>query len=84
MDQETFDAYVKAGKIAAQALEHGKSLIKKGASLLKVTEAVEKKIVELGGDFAFPPQISLNDIAALKLISKITASFTQLIAWTGF
>ncbi|KYK26831.1 hypothetical protein AYK26_04565 [Euryarchaeota archaeon SM23-78] len=64
MDKEIFDSYIKAGKIAAQALEHGKNLIKIGASLLKVTEAVEKKIIELGGDFAFPPQISLNDIAA--------------------
>ncbi|MBU1199668.1 MAG: type II methionyl aminopeptidase [Nanoarchaeota archaeon] len=64
MDKETFDAYVKAGNIAAQARDYGKSLIKVGASLLEVTEAVEKKILELGGDFAFPPQISLNDIAA--------------------
>jgi methionyl aminopeptidase len=64
MDKETFDSYVKAGRIAAQALEYGRKLIKIGASLLEVTEAVEKKIVELGGDFAFPPQISLNDIAA--------------------
>lgn len=64
MDKEIFDAYMKAGRIAAQAREYGKSLIKIGASLLEVTEAVEKKITELGGDFAFPPQISLNDIAA--------------------
>jgi methionyl aminopeptidase len=64
MDKEEFDSYVKAGKIAAQLREYGRGLIKIGASLLQVTEAVEKKIVELGGDFAFPPQISLNDIAA--------------------
>ncbi|MBW2990812.1 type II methionyl aminopeptidase, partial [Candidatus Woesearchaeota archaeon] len=64
MDKETFDSYVKAGRIAAQARDYGKSLIKVGASLLEVTEAIEKKIVELGGDFAFPPQISLNDVAA--------------------
>ena len=64
MDEETFDAYVKAGRIAAQALQYGKGLIKIGASLLEVTEKVEKKIVELGGEFAFPPQISLNDVAA--------------------
>ncbi len=64
MDKETFDSYVEAGRIAAQALEYGKKLIKVGASMLEVTEAVEKKIVELGGEFAFPPQISLNDIAA--------------------
>ena len=64
MDKETFDSYVKAGKIASQALDYGRKLIKVGASLLEVTEAVEKKIVELGGNFAFPSQISLNDIAA--------------------
>jgi methionyl aminopeptidase len=64
MDKETFDNYVKAGRIACQALEYGRKLIKVGSSLLEVTEAVEKKIVELGGDFAFPPQISLNDVAA--------------------
>ncbi|MBD3204056.1 type II methionyl aminopeptidase [Candidatus Woesearchaeota archaeon] len=54
----------RAGKIAAVAREHGASLIKIGASLLKVTEEVEKKIKSLGGEFAFPPQISLNDVAA--------------------
>ena len=64
MDKETFEAYVKAGRIAAQAREYGKSLIKVGASLLEVSEAIEKKITELGGEFAFPPQISINDIAA--------------------
>ena len=64
MDKETFDAYVKAGRIAAQARDYGKSLIKIGASLLEVTEKIEKRILELGGEFAFPPQISLNDIAA--------------------
>jgi len=64
MDKETFDHYVKAGRIAAEALDYGKKLIKVGASLLEVTELIEKKIIELGGEFAFPPQISLNDVAA--------------------
>lgn len=64
MDKETFEAYVKAGKIAAKARDYGASLIKVGANLLEVTDKIEKRIVELGGEFAFPPQISLNDIAA--------------------
>ncbi|MBN1792625.1 type II methionyl aminopeptidase [Candidatus Woesearchaeota archaeon] len=64
MDQETFDSYIKAGKIASQALTYGCSLIVEGASMLEVLEKIEAKIVELGGDFAFPPQISLNDVAA--------------------
>lgn len=58
------EKYIEAGKISALALKHGASLIKIGSSLLDVTEAVEKKILDLGGEFTFPPQISLNEIAA--------------------
>ena len=64
MNQETFNNYIKAGRIAAIARDYGKSLIKAGAGLLEVTEKIEEKIIALGGEFAFPPQISLNDIAA--------------------
>ena len=64
MDKDELDAYVKAGKIAATALRYGAGLIKVGESVLEVTEKVEEKILELGGEFAFPPQISLNDTAA--------------------
>jgi len=64
MNQETFNNYIKAGRIAAIARDYGKSLIKVGAGLLEVTEKIEEKIIALGGEFAFPPQISLNDIAA--------------------
>jgi len=56
--------YIKAGKIAAQALEYGKSLIVKGASLLDVSEKIEAKIKELGGELAFPVQLSCDSIAA--------------------
>jgi len=59
-----FESYIKAGRIAAEAREYGKGLIKVGASLLEVTEKVEQKIISLGGEFAFPPQISINDVAA--------------------
>ncbi|MBN2142090.1 type II methionyl aminopeptidase [Candidatus Woesearchaeota archaeon] len=64
MEQEILDAYVKAGKIAGQALDYGCTLIVEGASMLEVLEQIEAKILALGGDFAFPPQISLNDVAA--------------------
>jgi methionyl aminopeptidase len=64
MDKEELDSYIQAGKIAAKALDYGASLIQEGALLLDVTEAVEEKIISLGGNFAFPPQISLNDVAA--------------------
>ncbi len=55
---------IKACKIAAEVRDYGASLIKPGVKLLEVIEKVEKKIIELGGEIAFPPQISLNHIAA--------------------
>ena len=61
---DTREKYIKAGKIAGESLKYGCSLIKVGASVLDVTEKVEQKVLDLGGEFAFPPQISLNDIAA--------------------
>ena len=64
MEEETIQNYIKAGKISAEALEYGKSLIKKRNSLLDATEKIEKKIFELGGKPAFPVQISCNEIAA--------------------
>jgi methionyl aminopeptidase len=61
---EADEKYIQAGKIAAQSLRYGASLIKVDGSVLEVTELVEKKVLDLGGEFAFPPQISMNDIAA--------------------
>ncbi|GAG18527.1 unnamed protein product, partial [marine sediment metagenome] len=64
MEQSQLDAYTKAGRIAGQALEYGKSLIKPGVLVLDVVEKIEAKIKELGGEPAFPVQISLNETAA--------------------
>ncbi len=64
MDEQTKQNYIKAGKISAEALEYGKSLIKKGNSLLDAAENIERKIFELGGKPAFPVQVSCNEIAA--------------------
>lgn len=64
MDEQTKKDFIEAGRISAEALEYGKSLIKKGNRLLDVTEKIEEKIFELGGKPAFPVQISCNEIAA--------------------
>lgn len=64
MDEEILEKYRKAGKIAAQALELGKKLIKEDVLLLEVTDKIEEKILELCAKPAFPVQISLNHIAA--------------------
>lgn len=64
MDETIKQNYIAAGKISAEVLEYGKSLIKKGNSLLDATEKIEEKIFELGAKPAFPVQISCNEIAA--------------------
>ncbi|MBI2129993.1 type II methionyl aminopeptidase [Candidatus Woesearchaeota archaeon] len=61
---QNIEDWRKAGRIAAEALAYGKSLIKTGASYFDVTEKIEAKINELGGECAFPVQMSLNDVAA--------------------
>ena len=64
MDDRIKQNYIKAGKISAEVLKYGKTLIKKENSLLDVTEKIENKIFELGANLAFPVQISCNEIAA--------------------
>ena len=64
MEQEILNAYIQAGKIAAEALQFGKSLIKPGAKVIDILDQVEEKIIDLDGEIAFPAQISLNEVAA--------------------
>jgi len=64
MDEESIQNYIKAGKLASDAREFGKPLIKKGGSVLDICTKVEEKIISLGGEIAFPTQISLNQTAA--------------------
>ena len=58
------EKWKKACRISAAALECGEGLIKKGSTVLEVCDAVDAKIVELGGKIAFPAQISLDQTAA--------------------
>lgn len=64
MDEETLRDYIKAGRIAAEALEFGRGLIKPGVKILDACRKVDDRIKELGGELAFPTQISCDDIAA--------------------
>ena len=56
--------YKKAGKIAAEALQFGKKLIKEGVLLREVTRKTEDFVYKQGARLAFPVQISLNNKAA--------------------
>lgn len=64
MDEEVYEKYIRAGKIASQAREYGAKLIKPGISFLEVCEKVESKIKELGAELSFPTNIAINNIAA--------------------
>ncbi len=56
--------YIKAGKIASEAVRFAKSIIEKGMPLLEIAEKIEAKIIELGGKPAFPVNLSIDEIAA--------------------
>jgi len=64
MNETTLNKYRKAGTIASNARDYGVKLIKSGVDFLEVAKKVESRIVEKGGDLAFPVNISINEVAA--------------------
>lgn len=58
------DFYMKAGEIAIAVKKLLRSKVKVGASVLEICEAGETKIKELGGNWAFPLNVSINNVAA--------------------
>ncbi len=61
---EVVKAYEKAGRIAAQVREEARRRVREGMKLIEVCEWVERRIRELGGQPAFPCNISVNEVAA--------------------
>lgn len=55
---------IQAGKIASKVREYAKNLIKPGMPLLEIAEKIEQQIKDLGGEPAFPVNLSINEIAA--------------------
>jgi methionyl aminopeptidase len=64
MEENEISAYQKAGEIAVEVKRFVRSFVKPGVKLLEIAEQIEKKIRELGGEPAFPVNLSLNEIAA--------------------
>ena len=54
----------EAGRIASAARQSGAAMIRPGAPLREVCEAVEREIQRRGGGAAFPAQTSRNQVAA--------------------
>ncbi|MCK4650307.1 type II methionyl aminopeptidase [Candidatus Pacearchaeota archaeon] len=64
MEKSEIESYVKAGEIAKEIKKFARGLIEPGMKLIDIAEAVDAKILKLGGKFAFPVNLSLNEIAA--------------------
>ena len=64
MDEEIIVKYKEAGRIARESLKLGEELIKPGKDMLDAVMKIEEYILKEGGFPAFPPQISLNSVAA--------------------
>lgn len=64
METKEIESYRKAGKIAEEVVAYAREIIKPGVLMLDIAEKIEEKIKELGGEVAFPVNLSLNEIAA--------------------
>lgn len=64
LDKEQISNYKKAGEISKQVKEYAKKIIEKDMLLSEIAELIEKKILELKGEVAFPVNLSIDDIAA--------------------
>jgi len=64
MDKADVGSYVRAGEIAREVKEFVREMIKPGMKLIDIAEGIDAKILELGGEFAFPVNLSLNEVAA--------------------
>jgi methionyl aminopeptidase len=64
LSDHALDCLREAGRIASAAREHGARLVRPGATVREVCEAVEDEIARRGGQPAFPAQSSRNQVAA--------------------
>jgi methionyl aminopeptidase len=61
---DSFENYIKAGKIASEVREYARIQDHTGRTLSEICNDVENEIFKRGGEPAFPVNVSLNDIAA--------------------
>ena len=64
MVTEEIESYRKAGEIGKEIKEFVPTILKKGMKLFDLAELIEDKIRELGGQPAFPVNLSKDEIAA--------------------
>jgi len=64
MNKQEIESYLKAGEIVKKVVAYAREFIKPGMLLIEIAEKIDDKIKELGGDFGFPVNLSLNETAA--------------------
>lgn len=64
MDESEKEKWIKVGKIGKEAREYAASIVRPGMALLDLAEKIEDKFSQLGSKLAFPPNLSVNEIAA--------------------
>ncbi len=64
MDEEEVRSYIKAGEIARRVREKAEKMVRPGIGVLELARELEREIVELGGQPAFPVNIGINEVAA--------------------
>ncbi|GGL50258.1 type II methionyl aminopeptidase [Halocalculus aciditolerans] len=64
LGSEAYEQYVEAGEILVEVMDEAEARVEVGATHLEVAEFAEEKIEELGGEPAFPVNISVNEEAS--------------------
>src|SRR3989338_2278325 len=64
LDDATVESFKKSGRISAEALAYGKTLVKRGVRVVDILDKIDEKIHQLGGECGFTSQMSFNDTAA--------------------
>jgi len=64
MTEDEFKRYLEAGRIARTVKGHVLGLVRPGAGVLEVAEMIESLIRSMGGEPAFPVNISIGSVAA--------------------
>lgn len=64
LTDEAVSKLIKAGEIAKRTLKYAEQVVKPGVKTLSLANDIEKYVLEIGGELAFPVNIGVNDVAA--------------------
>ncbi|MBN2151065.1 MAG: type II methionyl aminopeptidase [Candidatus Lokiarchaeota archaeon] len=64
VDEAILEKYRKAGKVAAEAANYARTLVKPGLPVLDLGTKIEKFILDEGVGLSFPVNLSIDDVAA--------------------